>query len=122
MINYQLYSNNKQTSKLSSFIQEGYYFIRDVISAFLFFALHPFQYLFLNSPKVYDKIVLFLSAIRNVIPTKDECIHTFLHWQYYFLLCSLLVLRKTSSYCNNLSKKTIVMVETNLTKTSIYYK
>lgn len=80
-----MYYNDK------SILLELFYFLRDMLYTLLQFALHPLQYLFFHLPKTYDKICLFFSALRNIIPTKKEIHHTILYWTYNYLKFCLIL-------------------------------
>lgn len=113
---------NRRVSRLKLLLQDLGFFIRDALSTFLYFSLHPFQYLFLNFPKTYDKLLLFLSAIRNVIPTKQEIKITIYYWQYLVCVMLLYIIRKTIKELIKFGNHIIVLVNSNLSKSSkIYY-
>lgn len=92
---YFPYRNNKRSSNFRNSIYDLLYFFRDLFLTIIQFALHPLYYLFLHFPKTYEKVSLFLSAIRNVLPTKNEIFHTGLYW-YYNILKFILTFNRIS--------------------------
>jgi len=94
-MSYFPYRNNRRPFDLRTSFYELFYFSRDLLLTLFQFALHPLYYLFLHFPKTYEKISLFLSSLRNVIPTLDELYHTGIHW-FYSLLKFLLIINKLS--------------------------
>lgn len=82
---YFPYRNNKRPSSFRNSFYDLLYFFRDFFLTFIQFAHYPLYHLFLYFPKTYERVLLFLSAIRNVLPTKNEIFHTGLHWHYNIL-------------------------------------
>jgi len=119
---YFPYRNNKRSSNFRNSIYDLLYFFRDLFLTIIQFALHPLYYLFLHFPKTYEKVSLFLSAIRNVIPTKDEMLHTCLYWSYNLLKIILIFNRFSIKMLIKFSQLLQLKAESIILKYTSYTK
>ena len=69
-------------------------FCRDASITLFTFALHPLYYLFLGASQLYKVIVSLCLFSRGLIPSKNEVVHTYLHWQFWIIIFILNKIRQ----------------------------
>lgn len=121
-MSYFPYKINNRSSNLRTSFYELFYFFRDLLITIFQFAIHPLYYLFLYFPKTYEKVSLFLSALRNVLPTKNELFHTGIHWQYNVMKFFLIINKFLIKLLIKVSNKILTKTEAIISKYPLYIK
>ena len=103
-------------------INSAVLFIIDSTKTFLYFVLHPLQWMFFKIPKVYEILVTIIVFVKNNTPTKTELYHTWLHWSYLLLNFNYYVFINVNKLSIVICKQLHQKLKTNIEKLNIVSK